>query len=244
MPDSTRCLYNHYVSQHLGMMKPVQLSDRMIKYYELNYSRFLSQDKKSNILEIGCGMGYFLMFLRQKGYSNSIGIDVGDEQIEVCRNEGLDAQKIEAYEFLSNCGSDFNAVIMNDVIEHLHKSEVLALLPLIYAKLERGGTFIARTPNLANPIVGPCGRYSDFTHEIGFTDRSLAQVMRYAGFQEVAVFPERLGTTPLTRFVWEAFYNLSNALLTVCFHAFARTTSVIASKNIIGVARKQSGSEK
>lgn len=46
------------------------------------------------------------------------------------------------------------------------------------------------TTENAHALFGATAAFTDFTHEIAFTPRSLAQVFRVCGFEEVAVYGE------------------------------------------------------
>jgi 2-polyprenyl-3-methyl-5-hydroxy-6-metoxy-1,4-benzoquinol methylase len=51
--------------------------------------RFLPHDKSAKILDVACGSGHFLYFLKKEGYTNIHGIDLSDDQLEVARRTGL-----------------------------------------------------------------------------------------------------------------------------------------------------------
>jgi len=97
------------------------------QYRLLNFVNSLSISKDSNILDFGTGTGYLVALLRFSGYSNTIGVDIK-------KNKSWDA--IE-YLFLDNetifteyNGKDlpfpdelFNAVVSNQVLEHVNDVE-------------------------------------------------------------------------------------------------------------------------
>ena len=57
------------------------ITNLSIKYFNHHISRHLPHDKKSSILDIGCGFGRYLKALEMNGYPNSFGIDPSEEQI-------------------------------------------------------------------------------------------------------------------------------------------------------------------
>lgn len=75
---------------------------------------------------------------------------------------------------------------MSDVLEHLSKNEALQVLKAIYHHLNPQGKVIIRVPNLTNPFNSHI-HYGDFSHEIGFTTKSLQQVLQVTGFNVLAV---------------------------------------------------------
>ena len=42
------------------------------------------------ILDMGCGDGYFLQLLKEKGFTNLVGVTKADKDIERCKEKGLD----------------------------------------------------------------------------------------------------------------------------------------------------------
>src|ERR1019366_4227246 len=56
-------------------------------------------------------------------------------------------------------------------------------------------------PNVLHPVTGPYHRYHDFTHTVGFTDQSLAFVLRNSGFQNVTIYGCRTPRTNPARLV-------------------------------------------
>ena len=58
----------------------------------------LPQAKNARILDIGCGFGQMLMRLRDGGYTEISGIDIGSESVEFCRSQGLHVDKIDSVE--------------------------------------------------------------------------------------------------------------------------------------------------
>src|SRR6185437_6333570 len=73
---------------------------------------------------------------------------------------------------------------MLDVIEHLPRHEVVPILSAMFESLRTDGTLIVETGNLAS-FTGPYLRHIDFTHESGFTENSMRQVLRSVGFQRI-----------------------------------------------------------
>src|SRR5258708_2240816 len=80
-------LYSRYVSTHFGrtrLLTPDQY-ESYARHYRNVYQPLLPADKSTRILEVGCGLGQFLYFLKEQGYKNHSGIDIGKEQIDLCR---------------------------------------------------------------------------------------------------------------------------------------------------------------
>jgi len=182
--------------------------------YEDNFSDLLPKSTQAKILEIGCGAGQLLFYLKQKGYRNIEGIDIGDEQAEMVRKMGISAVSINSIpEYLKDKKSSYDLIIMNQVIEHLSKEVLLDNLRAIRSALKEGGLFVFATPNMAC-LSGSFQRDIDFTHEIGLTERNAHQVMRVAGFKDIMIRGDRVSFKPrIKRIVWAVLNRLWHSTL-------------------------------
>jgi SAM-dependent methyltransferase len=156
--------------------------------YDLNLSHLLSPDRDAPILDFGCGMGYFLLYLRDRGYVRAEGIDVSRSQIDYCHSIGLENAWLAAdpISFLESRPNRYQRVFSLDVFEHLPKDQVIPTLRAVHRAMTPGAEFIMRVPNIA-AAIGPWVRYQDFTHERSFSDRSARQVVEDAGFEAIQV---------------------------------------------------------
>lgn len=77
----------------------------------------LTVKPEAKILDIGCGQGPALDFLREKGYLSAIGLTLNDEDVRVCREKGHDVRKMDQ-SFLDFEDGSFDLVWARHVIEH------------------------------------------------------------------------------------------------------------------------------
>jgi 2-polyprenyl-3-methyl-5-hydroxy-6-metoxy-1,4-benzoquinol methylase len=166
--------------------------DKTADEYHSMYEDYMPVNKDSRILDIGCGKGYFLYYLCKRGYSNFLGIDADPSSIEHSQKYITNkCELIYAEEYLSDKSDVFDLVVMNEVLEHIPKKEIIPLLKKIRRSLIAGGILICYVPNMENPFSSYT-RYHDFTHTIGFTQNSLRMVMNASGFSKTEVkVPER-----------------------------------------------------
>lgn len=183
-----RC-YGNYISTHYGYLSPFSQEqyDLLAKVYAKRFGAYLPLKKDCPIIDVASGAGIFLYFLKKQGYTNLKGIDLSKESVEVARKMGIN-EVIEAdlFEYLPQYPEKFEIIFASEIIEHLKKDEVFKLLDTFLAALKPGGKVILTTPN-AGSLFGPALVHIDFTHEIGFTSSSLAQVLRVCGFEEVEI---------------------------------------------------------
>jgi len=211
-------------------------------FFRHNYLRHLPKNSDARILEVGCGLGQFLAFCRAQGYHHACGIDLSPENVDFCRSGGFDVEGADAAGFLGQSGPDFDAVVMSDVLEHIEKDKVLPLLIQILARLSPGGVLLVKTINLANPILGAHSRYNDFTHEIGWTEESLRQVLLHVGFHPVEIRPSNLYVFYGNPLNYPALV-LAKALETLFLFYYrlnGRNTTRIFSKNLLAIAHRPS----
>jgi len=234
-------VFDRFLSTGFQQSNPLSSLERIIREYDVNYSKFLPKNKSAKILDIGCGMGHFLYYLEKKGFTNFEGIDIGLEQIEFCRQHITDRVRhikdISGY--LELCSKLFDLIIMNDVIEHIPRAKIIPTLESIYKKMKDNGTLIIKTGNAAS-LYGFFLRYIDFTHEIAFTENSLYQVLKAIGFTKIEIFPYRSSWSfnpkrilwLLLQRIW--FFILNN----IYFIEVGTDRPKILSKLLVAVAQK------
>ncbi len=154
------------------------------------FKKFLPEKKDAFIIDVGCGPGYFLHFLNEEGYKdNSLGIDISQDQVDLCKEKGLEAYPYEALTYFKRLRlGGIDLVVMNDLLEHISKENIPELLREVHRSLAPEGKLLVKTLNMANPLGG-YARHFDITHEVGFTEESLKQVLDTAGFSQVDIYP-------------------------------------------------------
>ena len=160
----------------------------MKKFYDLNYGPHIPDNKNIKILDMGCGTGHFIKYLEDKGYNNILGIDISKEQVEYCKkNISSNIVQIDVFEYLKNVNEEYDLIVANDLIEHIDKEKILDFIMLVYKSLKSSGIFLLKCPNMSNPFSLNI-RYKDFTHEIGFTETSLYQVLKLCNFKKIEIY--------------------------------------------------------
>lgn len=102
------------------------------------FLRFVMVNDLDNIIDIGCGQGYFLENLKvnKKKY---FGIDLSVEQIKVCEEKNLNAKVID----LKDVKEKFDcATAIFDVLNYISKNELKIFLEQTYQILNQNAYFI------------------------------------------------------------------------------------------------------
>lgn len=237
-------IYDSYVSNGFGGSHDVKKYERQRKYFKLNYLRFMPHNKDAKILELGCGMGEFYYFCKKEGYINYEGIDASKENIAYIKEHLGAESKVSLgnmFEYLSNDKlGGYDAVILNDVIEHLTKPEIFRVLDLVYANLNTNGVFLIKTPNMANPFVSAAGRYIAFDHEIGFTEYSMNQVLYATGYKNIKIIGTDIYVfNPLVSVPARILSKLINCILFLLSALYGRTSLRVFEKDMLAIAYKK-----
>ena len=162
------------------------------RFYRHNYLRYVPSDRKSRILVISCGQGYFVNLLSGEGYADVLGIDSDPEKVGYAREKNLNCRVENAFDFLAGARDRYDCIIAEQEINHLTKEEILRFLELCLNSLKAGGTLLVHSLNGANPITGAEALAQNFDHFNTFTEYSLRQVLEYSGFHVVKVIPLNL----------------------------------------------------
>ncbi|MBI5682433.1 MAG: class I SAM-dependent methyltransferase [Deltaproteobacteria bacterium] len=206
--------------------------------FDSYYSRFLPERKDSLILDIGCGTGQFLYYLKKKGFENYQGIDVSYSQIEFCKNNVTpNVEVANTFEFLEDKINTYDMISANDVIEHMPKDTIINFLELIYQALKPGGMLLLKLPNMSNPFALNA-RYRDFTHECGFTEKSIYQVLYVAGFRNINIYPSLTHDRSIKGLIGKILISIFHRVLRKLFWHQGFTAPEILSSCLVVMAKK------
>lgn len=201
---SHEVLFEHYRTIAYERANPFR-PEHAIRDMDPSFGKLLPTNLDARILDIGCGMGQFLHYLNLKGYRKLMGVELSPEQVDFCQKT-LHANVLlisDLVSFLAERPQSWECIIFKDVIEHLPRTQVIPTLSAIFQALVLGGVAIIETGNLASP-AGIFVRYIDFTHESGFTENSLRQVLRAVGFSDIAI----CGNSPVI-YSWRSYFRIA-----------------------------------
>jgi SAM-dependent methyltransferase len=239
-------LYNAYATQQVQVTPerlPAALNSGVPYFRRL--LKWLPSNKDARILDLGCGYGSLLHFLRSRGYSNLGGVDVSPEQVALAHQAGLSFVRCGDIRdaLLGAPEHSVQCVIAFDVFEHLTRDELLEMGDLIYRVLAPGGRLIVHVPNAAGLFSGVI-RYGDLTHESAFTPRSLTQLGNACGLRMVAVredTPVAHGVVSGARY---ALWKVATFPLRILFLSESPIgfDKIVLSQNMLAVFEKEVGS--
>ena len=146
---------------------------------------YLPASAKGRLLEIGCGSGDLIAFMKQKGWGVT-GVDTDPVAVRKAGSRGLTVYcgTLESAGFPSN---DMDVIAMNHVIEHVpHPAEMLRECHRI---LKAGGRLMVTTPNhesWGHSLFWESWRgLEPPRHLFVFNRGSLHRLIRQAGFRKI-----------------------------------------------------------
>jgi 2-polyprenyl-3-methyl-5-hydroxy-6-metoxy-1,4-benzoquinol methylase len=161
------------------------LTAKTVRRFDRQYWIPAGCSPEMSVLEIGCGTGLFLAYLREKGVTDFLGIDL-DKALAAHLPAEVKENFIaaDALKFLEGgaMGRTFDRVVMLDVLEHFSPEEGAAILKGIAGILNPKAKVLLRTPNMASPWGGQY-QFGDLTHRCAFTPDSMRQLALASGFE-------------------------------------------------------------
>ncbi len=190
----------------------------MHKYVDL-----LPAALQGEVLDFGCGWGYLLEALQQRGVPCQ-GIDISAEQSAVARSSGVPVEHVEdsmawLREQIAG-GRRWAAIYLLDVIEHLEAGEQIELIGLLAQAVQPGGRLVLRNPN-PDSVVGMRMMYIDYTHRFTPTADALEGLLKASGFSSVVTRDELSWIEPWSQ-VWRRYFPYPRALLKEAFYRLGR----------------------
>jgi SAM-dependent methyltransferase len=181
---------------------------------------WLPANREATIVDLTCGNGSLLQFFKEGGYNDLTGVDISLDQVQLAQPVISNVIHGNVLDHLEEHAERYDLLTAYDLLEHLHKDEVLRFLELSFNALKQGGRIVLQTPNAASPMV--CAlRYGDFTHEVCFTPDVLKRLFNLSGFdgiqlREVGPVPWGYSLMSTSRYIiWRmvgsmiALYNLA-----------------------------------
>jgi len=231
-------LYDHYVSTGQASIQttagPEVAFQGRSAFINSVIKRHLPKNTAVRIVDIGCGHGTWVYFLRRAAYKNAFGVDGSAEQITAAQQMGIEGVRHQNLgEYLSEAGeSSTDVVLLMHIIEHLTREELFEALDGIFRILRPGGTCIVSVPN-GDGIFGLGLRYGDLTHELAFTRMSAEQLFRAIGFRNIRCFEEPPTVHSLKSLARRIIWSIGTAPLRLLYAAESTNLSPILSRTML-----------
>ena len=141
----------------------------------------------SDVLDLGCGRGEFLVLLREQGIT-ARGLDANPEMVERCREQDLDAIHGDALQYLGGLADEsIGGLFSAQVVEHLEADYLTRMLAEVQRVLRPGSHIVLETINPTSWTAFFSAFVRDITHRHPLHPDTLGYFVRASGFVDVEI---------------------------------------------------------
>lgn len=167
--------------EYLSSIYDEKTFQRKLGYLRYNFGRHFRAGQ--TVLEIGPGLGEFIVFCNERGIDD---IDIIDRDEGIAgfikqkyKVRNLWVSSAEAIPKIESELRRYDRIFMLHIMEHVEKPDVIPVIQALYRRLKVGGALMIIVPNGGTPLAA-IERYHDFTHEGCFSENSLRQIVGMA----------------------------------------------------------------
>ncbi len=172
-------------AQYAGFENRFRGLDEQVKEQQRNYLSYFKE--ASLVLDLGCGRGEFLELLQQNGI-RARGIDINEQMIETCKDKGLDCDKADILETLSEYDDNsIGGIFSSQVVEHVTPSYLKRMVEMAYHKLSPSSTIIIETVNPLSVFSLVQIYFLDLSHQQPIHPQALSFLLKSSGFEDIQI---------------------------------------------------------
>jgi 2-polyprenyl-3-methyl-5-hydroxy-6-metoxy-1,4-benzoquinol methylase len=199
MKTTSRLLEKYNTFTQRPTLDTPEVRERIFRSLNRTLAPWIPRERTKRILDIGCGEGALLYYLTQLGFTSLAGFDLSPENVQLCHGLGLHfVREFDALNLNSFAETKFDVIFALDILEHLPKEKLSSFLEQVRHQLSPGGYTVIQTPNMGS-VFATFVRYNDLTHEFGFTEKTIVNLLLTSGFskEDIEVRPAWNATTLL-----------------------------------------------
>jgi SAM-dependent methyltransferase len=156
-------------------------AEETLWWYRILHEKVLAEIQKKNynnldinILDVGCGTGGLLEFLRKNGYKNIQGIDYSEPAIQFCKERNLNVQRLNIDQLNElDIAGKFDVIVCNDVFYCLEVSQIKLTFYNVFQLLKNDGIFVSNN-NAFDAFYG--------THDLAVGGKRRFTIQRFRKF--------------------------------------------------------------
>jgi len=206
--------------------------------YEANYRRWLPEDRKAPILDLGCGQGDFVRYLHSLGYRNITAVDHDKEAIAALQGiEGVSAIQARAdAAFLKGLKRKWALIVAKQMIYYFDRREAPTFVRGLANALVEDGRLVVEIFNGAL-LSSRFTELKDPGILTAYTENGLKRLLEANGLEVEELEGVRTGSGALYRALQAIWFELYKALL-ILERGRDDELPRIGSKSLIAVARR------
>jgi len=172
-------------AQYAGFENRFRGLDEQVKKQQKSYLPYFKN--ADMVLDLGCGRGEFLELL-QKNEIKARGIDINDQMIQTCRDKGLNCEKADILETLSEYHDrSLGGIFSSQVVEHLPPSYLKRMIETAYHKLSPSSVIVIETVNPLSVFSLVQIYFLDLSHQQPVHPQALSFLLKSSGFEDVQI---------------------------------------------------------
>jgi SAM-dependent methyltransferase len=214
----------------------------MSEYYDLNYRRFLPEDRNAAIIDIGCGDGDFVRYAQGLGYRNITAVDIDTDALApLAKLEGVRviAEPADG-SFVQTLPGDYVLIVVKQMIYYLTRREAPAFVAALQDKLADDGVLLVEIYN-ASLVSARFTQAKDPFIQTAYNEKGITRLLESQGLTVDELFGAEFGPGSIGRklyvLIGRLWFKLWRAVL-ILERGRDDELPVIRSKSIIAIARR------
>ncbi len=174
-------------SSHYANYPSINLNEITVSRYNELLDNFEKHRQNNNILDVGCGDGYFLTEAKKRKWK-VIGTEYNTGSIERCKSKGIDIIGGKLKEITQLKNNYFDVITSFEVLEHINNPQ--EEIKLFWKLLRPKGIVYLTTPNfnsLSRKLLGNKWSIIQYPEHINFyTVKTIKFLFRQNGFRIIS----------------------------------------------------------
>lgn len=175
----------------------IRLGAKHVRQFDRAFLDFTGAGPAMSVLDIGCGQGLFLQYLKHRGFRDVVGVDY-DENMRATladvEQAGYVIETTDAEAFVDRVRGQrrFDRIVLFDILEHMALDRCVGLLDKLHGILNAGGKVLIRVPNVTSPW-GLRMQFDTFDHVTAFSPGRVQELAALSGYRVTALKGEISG---------------------------------------------------
>ncbi len=187
------------IQHYEGYGRNDYLSPITIRRYHELLDEFEKYRKTNKIIDVGCGIGYFLEIAKERGWE-VYGTEYTDKAMEICGNKGI-SMKQGVLDPNNYSPESFDIITSFEVLEHINNPQ--EELASFYKILRTGGLVYFTTPNFNSLLRYRLKGFYDVIcypeHLSYYAPKTITKAFKNSGFTRLKVLTTGISLTRLRR---------------------------------------------